>query len=206
MAALSVEVEFGGDFGVFQGQEIDGCVFYVNGVVFGLDDEGGRGLLGGKDIGIGGEVLLGEGKVAGIDDYGEVWATAELVGGIDGIVEALIEVSAEGGGEMGSGGEAQNADAMRVDVPLRSVFADYADGALGVLEGGRGLGIGTGVRDAVFEENAGDAGGGEPVADFGAFEIDGEDVIGASRKDDNGGTGIFSCGRVKREGWRRDVA
>ena len=86
MAALGVDVEFGGDFGVFQGEEVDGGVFHVDRIVFGLDDEGGRGLLGGADIGVGGEILFGEGEVAGIDDYGEVWAATEFVGGVEGIV------------------------------------------------------------------------------------------------------------------------
>ena len=44
VAAKGEEVEFGGDFGVFEGLEVDEGVFYVGGVVvLGLDEEGGRG-------------------------------------------------------------------------------------------------------------------------------------------------------------------
>ena len=66
----------------------------MDGIVFGLDDESGWGLLCGVDFGVGGVILFGEGKVAGVDDYGEVWTAAEFVGGVNGIVEALIEMSA----------------------------------------------------------------------------------------------------------------
>ena len=38
-----------------------------------------------------------------------------------------------------------------------------------------------------------------PIADFGAFEVDGEDVVGAAGKDDDGGAGVLSGGRVKSE-------
>ena len=41
-----------GTLAFFQGKEIDGGVFGVDGVVFGLDDEGGRGLLSGLDIAV----------------------------------------------------------------------------------------------------------------------------------------------------------
>ena len=74
MAALGVDVEFGGDFGVLELLVVDEGVFYVDGVVFSLDDEGGRGVGGGVDFGVGGERLVSEGEVAGVDDYGEVGA------------------------------------------------------------------------------------------------------------------------------------
>ena len=53
-------------------------------------------LVGGVDVGVGCEVFVGEREVAGIDDQREVGAAAELVGGIDGVVEALVVVGAEG--------------------------------------------------------------------------------------------------------------
>ena len=40
--------------------------------------------------------------------------------------------------------------------------------------------------------------GGEPVTDFGAFEVDGEDLVAAAREDDDGGAGVV-CG-----GWGVD--
>ncbi len=94
-------------------------------------------------------------------------------------------MGADGGGEVSAGGEAEDADALGIDVPFGGVLADDAHGALGVLQGGVGFGIGAGAGDAVLHEHAGDAGGVEPVADLGAFEIDGEDVVAASGKDDD---------------------
>src|SRR5947209_1962201 len=106
MAAISVDVKFGWDFGVFQRDEVDRGVFDVDGIVFGLNDEGWRSLFGRMDFGGGRKVLLRDGEIAGIDDDGEVGAAAHAVGGVDGIVEALIVVSAERGGKMRSGGKA----------------------------------------------------------------------------------------------------
>ena len=113
---------------------------------------------------------------------------------------------AECGGEMRSGGKAKDADAIGIDVPLGGVRADEADGALCVLESGGGFRIGAGVRDAIFENDAGDAAGGEPVADFGAFEVDGEDVVAAAGKNDDCGAGGFGGGLIERERGGGDVA
>src|SRR5579859_237935 len=110
-------------------------------------------------------------------------------------------MSAEGGGEVGSGGEAEDADAVRVDVPCGGVFANDAEGALGVLQGSRGFGIRAAIGDAVLEEDAGDACIGEPIANFGALEIDGEDAVGAAGKNYDGGAGVFSGGRIESQRW-----
>ena len=206
MSALSVDVQFGRDLGVLEGEEVDDGVFNMHRIVLSLDDEGGRGFAGDRDIGVGCEVLVGEREVAGIDDHGEVRAATQLVSGIDRIVETLIEVSAEGSGKVAAGGEAENADAVRIDVPLRGMGADNPEGPLGILEGGRGLGIGAGIGHAVFEQDAGDAGGVEPVAHFRAFEVDGQDAVTASGKNHNGGARVLALGRVEGEGRRGDVA
>ena len=80
------------------------------------------------------------------------------------------------------------------------------DRALCILQGGVGFWIRAGAGDAVLHQHAGDAGGVEPVADFGAFEIDGEDVIAAAGKDDDRRAGIRGLRRIDGECWHRDVA
>ena len=190
VAAFGVEVEFGGDFGLFEGEEIGGGVFYVDWVVFCLNDEGGRGLGGGMDVELVEVAVFGVGEVAGVDDDGEVGAAGLLVGGVDGGVEPFVVVGAEGDGEVGSGGEAEDADAVGIDLPFSGVGADQAYGALRVVEGCGGFGhVGAGVGDAVLEQDAGDAFGVEPVADFSAFEVDGENVVSAAGEDDYGCAG-----------------
>ena len=140
--------------------------------------------------GFGRHIFCSHGEVAGIDDDGEVGAATELVGGVDGIVEALFEVGAESGGEMRSGRKAEDADRGWDRCAIRGVLAHEAKGALRVLQGCGRFGIRAGVRDAIFHEHAGDADGVEPVADFGAFEIDGEDAIASAGKDNDGGAGV----------------
>ncbi len=123
-----------------------------------------------------------------------------------GWVEAVIEVRAERCGEVGSGGEAEYADAIRIDVPFGGVGADEADGALCVLKGGGRFWIWAGVGHAIFEKDAGDAAGSEPVADFGAFEIHREDVIAAAGENDDGGAGALAGRLIQRDRRIQDVA
>ena len=118
MTSLGEDVELGGDLCCLQREEVRGGVFDVDGVVFGLEDEGGRGIGGNGEIGVVGEVLLGNCDVAGVDDDGEVGAAALLVGCVKRFVETLVEVGAEGRGEMAAGREAEDSDALGVYPPL----------------------------------------------------------------------------------------
>jgi len=206
MSTLSVDVQFGLDLGILEGEEVDDGVFDMHRIILSLDDERRRGLSADVDIRVGREVLISEGEVAGINDDGEVRAATQLVSGINGIVKTLIEVGAERSGKMAAGGEAENADALRVNVPIGSMGADNSESPLGILEGSRGFGIGPGIGHAVLEQDASDARGVEPVTHFGAFKVDGQDVVTASGKDYNGGAGVVARGRVESEGRRGNVA
>jgi hypothetical protein len=92
-------------------------------------------------------------------------------------------------------------------VPFGGVGADEANGALRVLKGCGGFGIGpvpgtrylTRMQVMPLEFV-------EPVADFCAFEVDGEDVVAAAGKDDYGCAGVFALGCVEGEVWGGDVA
>ena len=129
-----------------------------------------------------------------------------MVSRVDRIVESLIEVGAQGSGKVATRGEAQNADAVGVDVPLAGMRADEPESPLRVLKRGRGLGIGPGIGDAVFEQNASDAGRVKPVAHLRALEINGKDMITASGKYHDYGAGVLARGRVERDGWLGDIA
>ncbi len=179
-------MHFGRNLRVLQRQKVDDGVLDMHGIVFGLKNEGRRSLIGDVDFGIGREVLFGESKVAGIDDHREVGTATELIGGVDGVVKALIEVGAEGGSQVSSGREAKHADAMRIDMPLGGVGADDSERALGILKRGRRLGIRPGVGHAILNQDAGNAGGVQPIAHLGAFEVDGQDVITAEILGSNG--------------------
>src|SRR5208283_1370838 len=112
----------------------------------------------------------------------------------------------EGGGKVGAGGEAENADPVRVDVPIGGMGADDTESSLGILESSRRLGIGPGIGYAVFEQDTGNAGGVEPVTHLGAFQVDRQNVVAAAGKGGNGGAGVLPLGRVKNEGRCGDVA
>src|ERR1700722_17043017 len=185
---------------------MDGRVLDVYGIVFGLHDKGGRGLVSGIDVGVGCEVLLGEGKVAGVDHHGKVRPAAQFVGRVDRIVDALIEVGADGGGEVAACGKAENADAAGIDVPLHCVLAHQAHGALRILKSRGRLGIGGGAGDTVLEQHAGNPGRGKPIADFGALEVDSQDVVSASGKHNDGCAGVCAPGCVEGECGHGDVA
>ena len=115
-------------------------------------------------------------------------------------------MGAESGGEMCSGRKAEDADPVRIDVPFRGMLAHDAKGALRVLQGGGRFGIRACVGHAIFYEDAGDADGVEPVADLGAFEIDGEDLIASAGKDHHGSAGVLLGWRIEGERGAGDVA
>ena len=83
-------------------------------------------------------LLVAAGEMAGIDGDGEVGAAGDFVGGVYRRVDAgggdAVRVDAGGSDEMAAGREAEDADLVRVDVPLGGVEADQAEGALRVFE------------------------------------------------------------------------
>ncbi len=110
---------------------------------------------------------------------------------------------------MGSGGEAEDADAVAIEMPLGGVGAGEAHGLLSIFEIG-GVGgivacIALGLRNAIFDEDAGDADGVEPVAGVGAFAIRYENLIAAAGEDEDRGSGVFAVGRIDGEGGDGDV-
>lgn len=107
---------------------------------------------------------------------------------------------------MSAGGEAQNTDAVRIDVEIGAVRADDGKGSLRVLKGDVGPGVGSGIGDAVLEQKTGDVSGVEPLADLRAFEIDCENAVAATGEDDDGSAGRVQYGLVDGESGGGDVA
>src|SRR5208337_2922658 len=182
MSACRVDVQFRRDLGILQRLEVNGRVFHVHRIVLGLHDERWRRFIANVNVGIRREVLFFERQIARIDDHGEVRPATHLICGIHGIIEALLEVRAQSRSKVGSRGEAQDTNAVRVNMPLRSVRAHDAQRALGILERSTRFRIGARIGYAVLEQHARDTRGVEPLAHFRAFQVDGQDAVAASGK------------------------
>jgi hypothetical protein len=210
VAAGGKDVELGWDLGVFESAEVDKGVFYVDGIVFGLEKEGRRRVLIGSEDGVELFAIGLGGEIAGVDDEGEVGASVD--GGVDvgcggsGFDVLVVGMGAEEDGEVGAGGEADDADFVGIDVPVGGVGAGDAHGLLRVFEVGRVGRVAAFFGHTVFDEEAGDADGVEPVADIEAFAIPCEDAIATAGKDEDGGMGVVAAGRrIDAKGGNGDV-
>jgi len=114
VAAAREDMHLGGDFRFFQVDEVDdGIVDVVDGVVFGLHDERGRGVGGDGNMRIEFEGFVVVPQVAGVTGDGEIRAAAFSIGGVDGSVGAFVELRAGGGDEVAAGGKTDDADFVR---------------------------------------------------------------------------------------------
>jgi len=84
--------------------------------------------------------------MAGINCDCEVWAAAHVIGGINAVVNTLVEMNAGGRYEMTACRKADDADSARVDVPFGSMLPRQADGSLGIVQSLGSLWIGTRLR------------------------------------------------------------
>jgi len=200
-------MKLGRDVGIQEGAVVDEGISAVAAIVFGLDKEGGGGELVGRVDGVELRVVRRDGEVGGVDDDGEVGAGAEVrvdIGGSGSGGDVVVAgMGAEEDGEVGAGGEAHDADVGGVDMPFVGVGAGETHGLLGVFEiggvGGIVAGVALGLRHSVFDEDAGDADGVEPVAGVAAFAVRYEDAVGAAGKDEDGGSGVLAMGRIDGE-------
>ena len=207
MAAGGIDVEFEGDFFFLQGAGVGEGVFDADGIVGGHGDESfWRVFRDRKFRGELGRVFFGD-EVAGVNEDGEVRFEGEGVGRVDFFVGAFLRAGAEDGGEMSARGKAEDADAFWIDVPFGRVLTDEAHGALSVFEG-RGVFFAAGAaRDAIFQEDSGEAHFVKALADFGAFEVERENMVGAAGADeDRAAVGIVFRSRINGDGGIGDVA
>ena len=204
VATLGEDVQFCWDLCLLQCLKVEQRVFFVDGIVFGLEQKGGRRVGGGVDTTSKFAEGWRVGEVAGVDDEGEVGTGAGLVRGLAGAFE--VGVVAKNYGEVSSGREAEDADAVGIDVPLGGVGTGDAHGLLRVFEVGGVFGVVVREGDAVLDQNAGHADGVEPGADLGAFEVVGKDAVTSSGKDEDGRSSVRRGRRIDGEAWLADVS
>ena len=70
----------------------------------------------------------------GIEGDREIGTATFLVGGIDHAIDAPLEVRAHRRHHVSARGKAEDSDFVRIDVPLRGVKANEADGSLCVFQ------------------------------------------------------------------------
>lgn len=152
----------------------DGCIFrsvhQENGRRSGMDIVFEGQVIQQSGIGIVSEqVSAGTGMGMGIAEGGDrVGQHAEVRSGGNGFLRIFGKgiggvMPGDGHtGDMGSGGEAKDANAGRVEVALRGRFAEETEG-LGDIPEGRGVAE---FVQAVFEDKSIDSEGVEPVGDF----------------------------------------
>jgi len=109
------------------------------------------------------------------------------------------------GNQVATSRKPQHADLARIDVVLRGMKADQADGPLRILESHWGYRIHLalalpipmwpGIRDAVFQKHAGDSLGCQPVADLRPFQVDRQDEIAAAGKHNYRGARVLCLRR-----------
>lgn len=203
MAAAGEDMEFGGDFVFLEGEVVSDAVFGADAIVGGMCEEGWWGVGRNREFGVEGGAF---GEVGGVDEDGEVGSGVEFVGVVDGFVGGFSEAVGSCGGEVTSGGEAEDADAFGVDLPIIGVCAEESEGALGILKRGEVSGLTFSGGDAVFEDDAGDSDGVGPLGDFLTFEVHGENGVGSAGADEDGGAGVFGLvGLVDGDGGFGDV-
>src|SRR5262249_9127062 len=148
-------------------------------------------------------------EVAGVAPDREVRPATHVIDRVLLLVAALVDVRCRRHGEMAAGGEADEADALRVDAPLLCTSADQADSALGVQQWAErwfALHVPGAPRAAVLEDDARHALRIQPRGDFLAFKFPEEIVVPAARADDHRRAGVLLLRRrVDGECRLRDV-
>src|ERR1700722_13873532 len=106
---------------------------------------------------------------ARIEDHLEVGASVD--GGYWNVFSLKVWMSAENGSQMRASREADNADAIRIDVPLRGMVRSEPHRLLRVLQIFDIFRKMTLFRHSVLHQNAGHADRVEPITDFSSLKI-----------------------------------
>lgn len=124
----------------------------------------------------------GTGQMSRIQSDREIRARALLVSLVRTRIQTLLEVRAYRGDHMPARRHAEDADLVRIDMPLRGMEAHKIHCPLGIFQRRPTLAIRprSYARHAILRQHARDASGCQPVTDFRAFKIDRQNVIAAA--------------------------
>lgn len=131
----------------------------------------------------------------GIDQDGEVRATAFTLNGVGCFSFTQVVFGDGHGGEVASGGEANDANAVRLEVPIGGPHAGHPEGAFNIEK--RAVWIS--FRKAVVENDTSDAVSVQPFGDGGTLALD-DPCVTAARGDDEGGA-IWLFRTKDGDGW-----
>jgi len=204
MAAFRVEVQFGGNLRLLQSLKVEEGILFVDRIILCLKQKS-RWRVGGRADAFGELTERGSvGEISRVDNDGKIWTCVQLVRRLARTL--VVGMVAEDDSKVRSSGEAQDTDALRIDLPLGCMSARDAHRLLRVFEIGGILRIMRSEGNAVLHQNAGHADRVQPRADLGAFEVVGEDFIGTAGKDEDRSTGVLCCfGTIKSERRLADV-
>ena len=146
--------------------------------------------------------VAGDGADPGITEDEEVGAAGDA---IDGVVRSGIAGDRLHGCErrqMAAGGEADDADAVGIDVVIGGAGAHQLHGAARIEQrNGKQIAVGT---EPVLQDEGAKAARGEPVRDFPALEVGGQHGVRTAGQDDDG-RAVAVAGLRIENGERGDV-
>src|SRR5713101_5955916 len=137
-------------------------------------------------------------QIARIDRDREVRPATYLVDLVDRLVGALVEVGRRRHGQVAARREAEDADSVRVDPPLRRPAPHQTDRPLRVQQwtrSGQRLGLTWTTRHAILEHEARHTERVEPSRNLFAFQVPGQIPVTSARTDEDRRPGVLVLGR-----------
>src|SRR5580704_6083713 len=200
---LREKMKLSSNLRVFERLKVDERVFDMGRiVVLGLKQERRRSLRGRLQRGT--YLAIGPAKPARIEDHLEVGTSVDE--GCRNIFTLKVRMSTEDRSKMSSSREANNADAIRVNVPLRGVSASEPHSLLRVFHIFDIFRIVTFFRHPILNQNASHTKRVQPIADLSSLNIVSKPDIASSGKDERSSTVVLRrIGRVDSKARFADI-
>jgi len=202
---------------IHQRTEVDQRVLPEGAIVLGLQQERRRSKGVGRVDGIEFGLCWWNGKISRIDDDGEVGPSIDWRSALHGNISrcgcalhvVVVRMRGHQHGEIASGGEADDADAIGVQMPLRSMSACDPHRLLRILQV-RGVSrivsrVAGRLRNTILDQKAGHADRVQPLASVGAFGVPGEPNVAPAGKDQRSGPVAVTHRFVHRDRRNRDI-